>query len=109
MSFSSSGQRTSSTGDAATRRSPNETGLSKRSVSHEEVYRKILTPPPLFIKRFFYLYHFAFYAYAYRFNGQYSNLALLSSGLFTAHSMVYFLHNYEIPYILRWFGTQTTY
>lgn len=33
--------------------------------------------------KFFYLYHFAFYAYAYRFNGQYSNLALLTSGLFT--------------------------
>lgn len=32
--------------------------------------------------RFFYLYHFAFYAYHYRFNGQYSGLALLTSWLF---------------------------
>ncbi len=32
--------------------------------------------------RFFYLYHFAFYAYHYRFNGQYSGLALVSSWLF---------------------------
>ncbi|KAK8787887.1 hypothetical protein V5799_022339 [Amblyomma americanum] len=32
--------------------------------------------------RFFYLYHFAFYAYDYRFNGQYSGLALLTSWFF---------------------------
>jgi hypothetical protein len=32
--------------------------------------------------RFFFLYHFAFYAYHYRFNGQYSGLALVSSWLF---------------------------
>ena len=31
--------------------------------------------------RFFYLYHFAFYAYHYRFNGQYSALALVASWL----------------------------
>ena len=54
--------------------------------------------------KFFYLYHYTFYAYAYRFNGHYSNLALLSSALFTVHSMVYFLHNYEIPYILSLFN-----
>jgi hypothetical protein len=28
------------------------------------------------------LYHFAFYAYHYRFNGQYSSLALVTSWLF---------------------------
>lgn len=32
--------------------------------------------------RWFYLYHFAFYAYHYRFNGQYSSLALVTSWLF---------------------------
>ncbi|XP_076479123.1 membralin isoform X4 [Bombus vancouverensis nearcticus] len=32
--------------------------------------------------RFFYLYHFSFYAYHYRFNGQYSSLALVTSWLF---------------------------
>lgn len=32
--------------------------------------------------RFFYLYHFSFYAYHYRFNGQYSSLALFTSWLF---------------------------
>nr|CAD7264675.1 unnamed protein product [Timema shepardi] len=32
--------------------------------------------------RFFYLYHFSFYAYHYRFNGQYSGLALITSWLF---------------------------
>ena len=32
--------------------------------------------------RFFFLYHFAFYAYHYRFNGQYSGLALVCSWLF---------------------------
>jgi hypothetical protein len=33
--------------------------------------------------RFFYLYHTAFYAYHYRFSGQYSGLALLTMWLFT--------------------------
>jgi len=54
--------------------------------------------------RFFYLYHFAFYAYDYRFNGQYSGLALLTSWLFIQHSMIYFFHRYELPHIL----SQTT-
>ncbi|RWS29661.1 membralin-like protein [Leptotrombidium deliense] len=51
--------------------------------------------------RFFYLYHFAFYAYDYRFNGQYSGLALLTSWLFIQHSMVYFFHHYELPFMLN--------
>jgi hypothetical protein len=51
--------------------------------------------------RFFYLYHFAFYAYHYRFNGQYSGLALVSSWLFIQHSMIYFFHHYELPAILQ--------
>jgi hypothetical protein len=33
--------------------------------------------------KFFYLYHTAFYAYHYRFSGQYSGLALLTMWLFT--------------------------
>ncbi|KAM7012632.1 membralin isoform 2-T2 [Tautogolabrus adspersus] len=51
--------------------------------------------------RFFYLYHFAFYAYHYRFNGQYSSLALVTSWLFIQHSMIYFFHHYELPAILQ--------
>ncbi|XP_070564419.1 membralin-like [Ptychodera flava] len=51
--------------------------------------------------RFFYLYHFAFYAYHYRFNGQYSGLALVTSWLFIQHSMIYFFHHYELPAILQ--------
>ena len=51
--------------------------------------------------RFFYLYHFSFYAYHYRFNGQYSSLALITSWLFIQHSMLYFFHHYELPVILR--------
>ncbi|XP_062868770.1 membralin isoform X2 [Trichomycterus rosablanca] len=51
--------------------------------------------------RFFYLYHFAFYAYHYRFNGQYSSLALVTSWLFVQHSMIYFFHHYELPAILQ--------
>lgn len=51
--------------------------------------------------RFFYLYHFAFYAYHYRFNGQYSSLALVTSWLFIQHSMIYFFHHYELPSILQ--------
>ena len=37
--------------------------------------------------RFFFLYHFAFYAYHYRFNGQYSGLALDCSWLFIQVSL----------------------
>ena len=33
--------------------------------------------------RFFYLYHMTFYAYHYRFSGQYSGLALITMWLFT--------------------------
>lgn len=36
----------------------------------------------IFLSRFFYLYHFSFYAYHYRFNGQYGSLALFTSWLF---------------------------
>ncbi|NWT58737.1 MBRL protein, partial [Erythrocercus mccallii] len=54
-----------------------------------------------FLSRFFYLYHFAFYAYHYRFNGQYSSLALVTSWLFIQHSMIYFFHHYELPAILQ--------
>lgn len=51
--------------------------------------------------RFFYMYHFAFYAYHYRFNGTFSGLALFTSWLFIQHSMVYFFHHYELPAILQ--------
>nr|AAW24807.1 SJCHGC05134 protein [Schistosoma japonicum] len=50
--------------------------------------------------RYFYLYHFGFYAYHYRFNGQFSGVALWVSWLFILHSMVYFFHHYELPNIL---------
>ncbi|GAA27372.2 membralin [Clonorchis sinensis] len=50
--------------------------------------------------RFFYLYHVAFYAYHYRFNGQFSSMALWVSWLFTLHSMIYFFHHYELPNLL---------
>ncbi|XP_067138091.1 membralin-like [Centruroides vittatus] len=56
--------------------------------------------------RFFYLYHFAFYAYDYRFNGQYSGLALLTSWFFIQHSMLYFFHHYELPAILQQTGNE---
>ena len=42
----------------------------------------LLTTTLISTFRFFYLYHFAFYAYHYRFNGQYSGLALFTSWLF---------------------------
>lgn len=51
--------------------------------------------------RFFFLYQFSFYAYHYRFNGQYSSLALITSWLFIQHSMVYFFHHYELPLIVQ--------
>jgi len=49
--------------------------------------------------RFFFLYHFVFYAYHYRFNGQYSSLALAATWLLIQHSMLYFFHHYELPMI----------
>uniref|UniRef100_A0A5S6QD02 Membralin n=1 Tax=Trichuris muris TaxID=70415 RepID=A0A5S6QD02_TRIMR len=57
--------------------------------------------------RFFYLYHFMFYAYYSRFNGQFSYLALLSCWVWTLHSMVYFFHHYELPLIMRRFHLRT--
>ncbi|XP_036233170.2 uncharacterized protein [Bactrocera oleae] len=51
--------------------------------------------------RFFFLYHFAFYAYHYRFSGQNRSLALVSSWLFIQHSMFYFFHRYELPVIIQ--------
>ncbi|CAG9535702.1 unnamed protein product [Cercopithifilaria johnstoni] len=50
--------------------------------------------------RFFYLYHYAFYAYQYRYNGQYGGLALLTSTFFILHSMIFFFHHYEMPLII---------
>ncbi|CAF0973201.1 unnamed protein product [Rotaria sp. Silwood1] len=49
--------------------------------------------------RFFYIYHFAFYAYHARYNGQYSALALTTSCCFILHSMLYFFHHFELPVI----------
>lgn len=46
------------------------------------VRNNLLLKPFLSCSRFFYLYHFSFYAYHYRFNGQYSSLALVTSWLF---------------------------
>ncbi|XP_050307694.1 membralin [Anthonomus grandis grandis] len=51
--------------------------------------------------KFFYLYHFVFYAYHYRFNGQYTGLSLTVHWLFIQHSMIYFFHHYELPVILH--------
>lgn len=53
----------------------------------------------LLIDRFFYIYHFVFYAYHARYNGQYSGLALTTSCCFIAHSMLYFFHHFELPVI----------
>ncbi|RTG80904.1 uncharacterized protein DC041_0010790 [Schistosoma bovis] len=50
--------------------------------------------------RYFYLYHFGFYAFHYRFNGQFSGVALWVSWLFILHSMIYFFHHYELPNLL---------
>ncbi len=50
------------------------------------------------------MYHFGFYAYHYRFSGQFSGLALLASWLFISHSMIYFFHHYELPAVLRAHG-----
>ena len=51
--------------------------------------------------RFFFLYHFAFYAYEHRFSSQHSGLALLASWLLTLHSMVYFVHRCELPQLVN--------
>ena len=44
--------------------------------------------------RFFYLYHFSFYAYHYRFSGQYSGLALLTTWLFTQVNTTFFTETF---------------
>jgi len=51
--------------------------------------------------RFFFLYHFTFYVYHKRYNGRFSKLALMTSWLFIQHSMIYFIHHYELPMIQR--------
>ncbi|KAL1238896.1 Membralin [Trichinella spiralis] len=51
--------------------------------------------------RFFYLYHFVFYAYYSRFNGQFCGLVLLTTWALTLHSMLYFFHHYELPRIVQ--------
>ena len=53
----------------------------------------------ILINRFLYIYHFAFYAYHARYNGQYSGLALTTSCCFILHSMLYFFHHFELPVI----------
>ncbi|CAI4226390.1 unnamed protein product [Auanema sp. JU1783] len=50
--------------------------------------------------RFFFLYQFFFYAYQYRFGGQFGSIAFLASTLFIIHSMIFFFHHYEVPLIL---------
>lgn len=66
--------------------------------------------------RFFYLYHFGFYAYTvsaswnhiwythswfqYKYSGQHNVFALITSAVFILHTMVFFFHHYEIPLIL---------
>ena len=44
--------------------------------------------------RFFYLYHMTFYAYHYRFSGQYSGLALVTMWLFTQVSFGIDIHTF---------------
>lgn len=51
--------------------------------------------------KFFFLYHFLFYAYNYKFSGVYWPLALVTSWLLTFHSMVFFFHHYELPRFLH--------
>lgn len=48
-------------------------------------------------RRFFYLYHFSFYAYHYRFNGQYSSLALTTSWLFIQVKIISFQNRKKNP------------
>ncbi|KAG1667836.1 Membralin [Nymphon striatum] len=82
--------------------------------------------------RFFFLYHYAFYAYHFRYRTEYSYLALITSWLFICvnnnfathsrevnglvfapttlnrikHSMLYFFHHFELPEILASEGTE---
>ena len=51
--------------------------------------------------RFFYLYHMTFYAYHYRFSGQYSGLALVTMWLFTQVSFDFKIHARTLPYALK--------
>eukprot|EP00118_Oscarella_pearsei_P016338 m.155033 g.155033 ORF g.155033 m.155033 type:complete len:450 (+) comp38651_c0_seq18:28-1377(+) len=52
----------------------------------------------LYWKRFYYLYQLMFYTYQCCFNGLFSFLALLCCYCLFQHSMVFFVHHYEIPF-----------
>ena len=54
--------------------------------------------------RFFYLYHFSFYAYHYRFSGQYSGLALLTTWLFTQVSTLFSLRIFISKLTVQYFA-----
>ncbi|KAF6773211.1 hypothetical protein AHF37_07571 [Paragonimus kellicotti] len=70
------------------------------NVSNLIIVDDALRLPCVELIKFFYLYHFAFYAYHYRFNGQFSGMALWVSWLFILHSILYFFHHYELPNLL---------
>lgn len=68
-----------------------------------EMYYAAFTQCPTTKKhwpKFFYLYLFAFYAYDYRFDGQYRPMSLACSWSFILHSMIYFYHHVELPNVL---------
>ncbi|KAI6196573.1 hypothetical protein M3Y94_01125600 [Aphelenchoides besseyi] len=57
--------------------------------------------------RFFYLYHWAFYVYNYKYSGQYNVFALLTSSMFILHAMIFFFSSlrnsaYHSPRTSRW-------
>lgn len=53
--------------------------------------------------RFFYLYHFAFYAYYHIYTRRNSFMALFASCLLIMHMMLYFFHHFELPFVLNTF------
>jgi len=53
--------------------------------------------------RFFYLYHFAFYAYYHLYTRRNSFMALFASCLLITHMMLYFFHHFELPFVLNTF------
>ncbi|KAF8777802.1 Membralin like protein [Argiope bruennichi] len=69
-----------------------------------DIYDAVCCQSPLSKRhwyKFFYLYHFLFYAYNYKFLGVYWRLSLTVSWLFIFHSMIFFFHHYELPRFLH--------
>lgn len=50
--------------------------------------------------KFYYLYQYMFFVFNYKYRGEFGKFALLTWFLLTLHSMIFFVHRFELPTIL---------